>query len=214
MNLDSEFRTADEKWEILEEPGDLRSKLLNYAKTKLIPELAGRYGRCDSRFGLKGIEFRQDWPETRYPSNGEGSFEIWLSLDCDQEPPSYRAVFQLAHECLHALKPVQLGRATVLEEGLVTEFSLEVVPCNIPPESKAYATAFDYVRKLRKLLPNLNSVISGYRSNHPGRGISDIDRGDLRRALAPNKQIDFDNCSELVDLTTSFEYWRNLPNKP
>ena len=208
MSLDSEFTTTDERWKIPDVSGDLHSKLLNYAKTKLIPELEGRYGQCDSRFDLKGIDFCQGNPFTEYPRNGEGDFSIWLNLKCRQEPPSYRAVFQLAHECMHALRPVRFGRSTVLEEGLATEFSLQAVNNAVVPGIQAYENACDYVGKLRKLLPDLNSVISDYRSENPGRGISDIKRADLREVVPKNKRDDFDSCSELIHLTTSFEYWR------
>ena len=206
--MHSEFTATDERWKIPDVPGGLPSRLLNYAKTKLIPELEGRYHRRDSRFDLSGIDFHHGNPCTGYPRDGDGGFLIWLSLDCRQEPPSYKTVFQLAHECLHALRPVQFGRSTVLEEGLATEFSMEAVNNRVVPGDRAYATACDYVGRLRKLLPDLNSLISDYRSKSPGRGISDIERVDLRQAMPHNRRADFDSCSELFHLTTSFEYWR------
>lgn len=208
MDPDSQFMPTDAKWTIPEVDGDLRSKLLNFAKTKLIPELECRYGPCHPGFNLKRIDFHDGAPETEYPLGEEGDFSIWLNRECYKEWLSPRAVFQLAHECLHALRPAQFGRATVLEEGLATEFSLEPINKGFPPGNLAYETAYSHVQSLRKLLPNLDSLIAVYRNNNPGRGISDIERSDLRKALLPNKRIDFDNQPDLGHLTTSFEYWR------
>lgn len=132
---ESRFYTEDTRWMLpANQAHDARSILLTYAKTKLIPELEIRYGARHPDFNLKGLEFGNvDCPRTEYPPQGNGDFSIWLTTDCSRIPVTFRAVFQLAHECLHALQPVPKGDATVLEEGLATDFSMEAMYPSFSP---------------------------------------------------------------------------------
>lgn len=77
------------------------------------------YGSRDQSYTLIGVEFSEDGPQLWYPENIR-NVVIQLSIACLTEP--YRAMYQLAHECVHLLSPSGGRNATVLEEGLATHF--------------------------------------------------------------------------------------------
>ena len=204
---DSPFKSDNAEWNVPRSEEDTSTILLKYARNKIIPELEKRYGQRHSCFHLNEIVFGGG-PYAQYPGP-RGCFHISLTPCCARKPVSYRAIFQLAHECLHALKPVEFGAATVLEEGLATESSLMSnkrvfekwdLGCD-------YRKAYIAVKNLRRLI-DLDDYIKKFREDNRSRGISDITREDIRQALKPKFQHRFDDLLCDVPLFSSFEYWR------
>lgn len=77
-------------------------------------------GPRDRSWTVLGVEFFGDRPCTWFPGDRR-HLAVRLSLSAAHDPK--RALFQLAHETVHLLAPVQLGQATVLEEGLAAWFA-------------------------------------------------------------------------------------------
>lgn len=205
---DSPFKPNNRKWIITNGDDAPSVILLNYAKGKIIPELEARYGPRDLNFHLVKIVFGGEYPYTQYPGRG-GRFQISLTTCCDRQPISYRAIFQLAHECLHALKPVEFGAATVLEEGLAAESSLmpdKTVFERWDPGCD-YRRAYMAVRNLRGLI-DLNGYIKKYRADNPCTGISDITCEDMCQAIKPRFLAKFDELIRGIPMFSSFERWR------
>lgn len=71
-----------------------------------------------------GVEFCVDGPQTWFPGNCE-NIVIQLSNESASEP--HRAIYQLAHEVVHLLAPFRGRVAPVIEEGLATVFSEDIL---------------------------------------------------------------------------------------
>ena len=104
-----------------------------------------------------------------------GNFKYGCLNECQRQQPSYRAIYQLSHECVHALKPVKLGDATVLEEGLATEYSIvaneEEFRCWLCDERqlktnrkyRSFVRAYEAVRSLREIVDDLDILLKEIR---------------------------------------------------
>ncbi|EIV8684344.1 hypothetical protein AB5T03_004255 [Escherichia coli] len=86
---------------------------------------------------------------------------IAISLSAETFSDRQRTVYQLAHECVHLLAPVVGGGAPVIEEGLATVFSEDMIEewCgNTNKQSytgdKRYVNAAARVRELLALAPD------------------------------------------------------------
>lgn len=77
------------------------------------------YGPRTHTRTFRVINFHDRQPQVFYPSPSE--IEIRLGLPCQTELE--RGCYQLAHEALHCLSPVDIWTATTLEEGLATSFA-------------------------------------------------------------------------------------------
>ena len=209
--LDSPFEPSDLKWGLCAEDGEEPSEtLLRYAKGALIPELERRYGPRRPGFNLTSIHFHDNGsPCIRYwyPLQDRGDFSIQLTTKCNETPVTFRAVFQLAHECLHALHPVAWEDSTVLEEGLAVKFSSEVVP-DPPTDDCFYDIACVYATRLCRMLDDLAASICRYRKVNPDKGISDMRCSDLRKEVPQCKLSEFDELTSKIPLTTSFQLWK------
>jgi len=80
-------------------------------------------GPRNRTFTILGVEFREGVPKVWFPGNC-GHVIVQLGVSAMQD--SNRALFQLAHECVHLLDPSP-GGTNKLEEGLATHFALEVM---------------------------------------------------------------------------------------
>jgi hypothetical protein len=89
----------------------------------LIVEVERQYGPRNRDFTILGVEFREGLPQLWFPGNC-GHVIVQLGLLAMKDPN--RALFQLAHECVHLLDPAA-GGTNKLEEGLATHFALEVM---------------------------------------------------------------------------------------
>lgn len=108
-------------------PNLLRDKAIEY-----ITKLEEIFGKCDQNFQLgcvlradKEKHSHGDGPYIWFRSNclDEGSIiDICISTRAWDEQYLNQATWQIAHECVHLLDPVEFGNATILEEGLATWF--------------------------------------------------------------------------------------------
>jgi hypothetical protein len=80
------------------------------------------FGPRDKTFTLLGIEFHAGPNRLSYPNAERDQIVVELSMEATRNRD--QALFQLAHETVHILAPVNVGATTVLEEGLATYFSL------------------------------------------------------------------------------------------
>ena len=159
--------------------------------------LEGMFGQCDRRFvfgSIKRTVNRDDPPHTNFPdgfhSNGGCVVDIhisewlWQYCRCDQ------ATWQLAHESVHLLDPVEKGEATFLEEGLATWFQDEptyhhsVVQKFIERETITHPQDYAVAKVLvSRCMPQLTSEVKKIRSL--GVRIQDITVDELAPCL-PN----------------------------
>ena len=127
-----------------------------------IQEMEKRYGVRDRSWTFVGVEFHNAVPQVWYP----GSYEdpprkhIAISLSSETFTDRQRTVYQLAHECVHLLAPVVGGGAPVIEEGLATVFSEDMIEYWCDNNNKQaytndqkYRDAADRVRELLHLEP-------------------------------------------------------------
>ena len=78
------------------------------------------FGERDHTWTILGIEFCGDHPRVWCPGNRK-DIVVQLGLRCMDE--AQRAVYQMAHECVHLIAPIGCANASVLEEGLATWFA-------------------------------------------------------------------------------------------
>ena len=114
-----------------------------------------QYGERDKSWTILGIEFENNGPQIWYPGNCK-NISIQLAPNALQN--EMLACYQLAHEAVHLLAPSGGRRAPLLEEGLATAFSEEIVlkefnATNVTPSGK-YSIAADKVRNLLSIDPN------------------------------------------------------------
>jgi hypothetical protein len=83
-----------------------------------------QFGPRNMSFTLLGIEFYDGPNRVTYPNTDRNQIVIQLSKESESRGNHDQALFQLAHETVHVLAPVDVGTSTVLEEGLATYFSL------------------------------------------------------------------------------------------
>lgn len=114
------------------------------------------FGTALSR--LLGIEFREGVPQIWFPGNCN---HIAIQLGTDALNDVNKALFQLAHECVHLLDPVIFEQASVLEEGLATNFSLIYVRRSNPSYETGSAKYDAANRRVGQLLTQylMQSVI-------------------------------------------------------
>jgi hypothetical protein len=87
-----------------------------------LEEAEALFGPRDRSFMLLGIEFTDGPNRLVYPNTRHD--QIIIQLSNESRDHRDQALFQLAHETVHVLSPVDVGTTTALEEGLATYFSL------------------------------------------------------------------------------------------
>lgn len=128
------------------------------------------FGERDKGYTLLGVELiDRDYPQIWFPCNC-GHIVIQITMDCLNNMD--KAIFQVAHECVHCLCP-NIGKpATILEEGLATWFSVYYTKSNninIHPQKQEYQNAYhlvhqllecdlDIIRKARIQSPNISNI--------------------------------------------------------
>mgnify|MGYP000765033476 CR=1 FL=1 len=107
------------------------------------------FGSRDKEYTILGIEFANiEQPQIWYPGNCNHVI-IQVTKDCSNNME--KAIFQVAHEAIHCLCPNPKKKATVLEEGLATYFSMyythtHKIYYNI--DNPQYQIAYDLCSKL------------------------------------------------------------------
>lgn len=97
--------------------------------SEILTEIKHRYGPRDDNWLLCGVEFHDNVPQVWYPGSDEHSSSgyIAIMLSAETFSDAKRAVYQLAHECVHTLSTVIGVKAPVLEEGVATTFSEDII---------------------------------------------------------------------------------------
>ena len=131
--------------------------------SRFIQEMEKRYGSLDRSWTYVGVEFRGDVPQVWFPGSYDTPPRKHIAITLSAEAFSDRqcTVYQLAHECVHLLAPVEGGDAPVIEEGLATAFSEDMIEywCDNTnkqayTEDKRYVNAAARVRELLALEPD------------------------------------------------------------
>lgn len=88
-----------------------------------------RYGSRERSWTYVGVEFHAGRPQIWFPDGNETPprKHIAICLSAEAFFNKLRTVYQLAHECVHLLAPVVGGGAPVIEEGLATAFSEDIL---------------------------------------------------------------------------------------
>jgi hypothetical protein len=116
---------------------------------EMLREVEELYGIRDRSFTILGVEFVEGVPQIWFPGNCN---HIAIQLSTHAMNDVNRALFQLAHECVHLLDPAVFGQASVLEEGLATNFSL-MYARRTNPSCETGSTKYDAAnRRVEQLL--------------------------------------------------------------
>ncbi|CNH84570.1 periplasmic protein YqjC [Yersinia thracica] len=131
---------------------------------ELLQEIEKRYGPREDGWTLLGVEFHDAAPQIWFPGSHETSSRrhIAIMLSGRAFHDEKRAVYQLAHECVHLLAPVVGGGSLVIEEGLATTFSEDMLEIWFNDKNKQaytkddprYRDAAAKVRHLLQLEPD------------------------------------------------------------
>lgn len=143
------------------------------------------FGPRDTSYTILHIELGHEIPQIWFP-NGYHQKQITIHLATDPTNNMFKACYQLAHETVHLLAPVE-GKANNLEEGVATYFA------GLYMKKKMNATwgpgeepgEKSYEKVLKKVLPlfeNNPKCISKIRKNQK---FSKISRDRIRSAF-PN----------------------------
>lgn len=126
------------------------------------------YGKRNKDFTVLGIEFCETGPRIWYPKSKD-NIVIQLSLEALQSEK--KAIYQLAHECIHLLSPSGKCNANVLEEGLAVYHSWYFVEKVFQANGKEMTGSAKYleagllVEKILKLVPGFFLKLRSFREN-------------------------------------------------
>lgn len=172
--------------------------------------LEGMFGRFDTRFvfgSFKRSSSTADTPQLafRCPYHRNGGCVV--DIHTSSEPWDHcwwnQAAWQVAHETVHLIDPVEYGKANVLEEGLATWFQLErSFHCQLVQDyiDRGFAPNAKYAEAkalVRACMPDLVPAVKQLRDS--GVRISDITADLLRR------QLDVEGTT-LEQLCRKFQY--------
>lgn len=138
-----------------------------------ILEMEKRYGSRDSSWTYLGVEFSDDVPHVWFPKGDETPprRHIAITLSAEAFSDRQRTLYQLAHECVHMLAPVVGGGAPVIEEGLATAFSEDMIEYWCGNTNKqAYTSTQKYIdaaARVRELLALEPDAIPRLRAVEP-----------------------------------------------
>lgn len=159
-------------------------------------ECAEKYfGARAKKWTLLGIEFTRGGPSLWFPGHPRRC-DIIIQLGVRAATDHEFGCWQLAHEVLHVLSPVELGAATVLEEGLATFFQYLYLETHLggdtdwlsqfPLSDRRYEAARNGVRRLIEAGGGMDKTFDMLREARScAGGFSAIDEGQLK-ALLPN----------------------------
>ena len=140
-------------------------------RDSLLDCLEQKVGTRDTSWKIVETEYRVDGPMTYYP---EGYDETIINIRltrCTEKNYGAR-LFEMSHEVVHLLNPVEKGEENNLEEGFATWFSVYICERNLTeynarerifPNGGAYKKPFELVEKLEdpfKLICNIRKNYS------------------------------------------------------
>lgn len=166
---------------------------------QILPMAEARFGPRDRQYTLVAPDFFDGPPNLHFLVKDKTVIQIRVNSSCRDDV--IRACYQIAHECIHVLAPVELGRETVLEEGVATSFQhgfiLKHCNCNWP---KSGSDKYDAVRLLvERLLVIEPDSIRRLRQAQPA--FSKITAAMIRQVIPSLAQSDADK------LTLPFGPW-------
>ncbi|OFC63602.1 hypothetical protein [Candidatus Erwinia dacicola] len=138
-----------------------------------IQEMEKRYGSRDRSWTYVGVEFHAGRPQIWFPGSNETPprKHIAICLSAEAFSNILLTVYQLAHECVHLLAPVVGGGAPVIEEGLATAFSEDILEEWYSVSNKhAWTTTQKYIdaaARVRELLALEPDAIPRLRTIQP-----------------------------------------------
>ena len=173
--------------------------LLNSAVKKYSEDLKGLFGPFDSRFKfgtVRKCECKDHRPHTHFPHNYHLNEDCVVDMHVTWKPWDHRwcnqGLWQVAHECVHLIDPVEKGCATFLEEGLAAWFQDEleyhkaVVKAYIPRAREGTAEIYKSAKGLVQVCDTQKLTQAIRELRVPGvKGISKISLEDLSNRL-PN----------------------------
>jgi hypothetical protein len=113
---------------------------------EILHQLEERFGPRDHSFTFLGIEFSETGPRNWFTANCK---HIVIQLSTSAMNDEIRALYQLSHECVHLLDPVEWSMASVFEEGVAAMFSLEYTQ-NISPAYSPFYPKYNAAANLAK----------------------------------------------------------------
>lgn len=143
---------------------------ITYLFGDMILKAEGMFGKRDHTYTLLGIEIYEG--ENPCLTRFDNTPIILIQITKECEFNMNQAVFQVSHEVIHCLSPVNFGVASVLEEGLATYFSFYYLQsiniswnCDIPANyDSAYLLVLQLlsiddkiILKLRELEPTISN---------------------------------------------------------
>jgi len=173
MNMSDFFlpEITDDRWSLTSRLG------------QMLVAVEKQFGERDKDFAILGIEFRTTGPYTWQLKEGGKQVIMVLSSNCLSNKE--RALFQLAHECIHCLSPTSFNDVTVLEEGCATWFQEwymnEVIKKPWHAGTEKYVNAKEAVAKLIDIDYNIIDKL------RKGRSFSDVTPKEIRNIS--NKKI-------------------------
>ena len=130
-----------------------------------------KYGSRDLSYTILGVEiFDGSQPDYWYPGDCK-HITIRITKKCINN--IYCAVYEVAHEAIHLLSPVEFGNSTYLEEGIATYFSKQYLfhntGFNMPIAGEKYQIAYNLtsklleidesiIKELRKVQPSISAI--------------------------------------------------------
>jgi len=136
----------------------------------MLYEAETKYGQRDNTYSLLGVEFDLDAnkPYIWYQS---GAKYLVIRLTSHAIDDEMIAFYQLAHECIHALAPLDPNLAipdNVIEEGLATVFSENYMLQNFNKPCMTHEQKYiDAAAEVRKLLAVNDDAIGLLRAKQP-----------------------------------------------
>lgn len=149
-----------------------------------------KYGKRDQKYTILGIELTdQGYPQIWFPSSVfPNSIIIQITEDCLADLD--RAMYQVAHEAIHCLRPHPNINSTVLEEGIATHFAHEYMSTfEHKPQWTASTTQYILAKKCIDLMLDNDTEI-------------------IKKLL--EKELDFSKITEDMILEVSPEFPKDL----
>ena len=156
------------------------------------------FGPRDPAYVVLAPDFTPTGPKIQYPLKDSKFAQILIDDACKLD--FSKAVYQIAHECIHLLAPSTLAAVTVFEEGLATAFAHEryaiLTNTSVPSSGDV---KYDEARKLvEPILKGDRSMISKMRAERPR--FNDFDSN----FIALHTSIDARRCGIL---SSEFSTW-------